>query len=80
MAERMDELAETQDGFLGMESARQEVGITVSYWRDPESIRKWRENLEHAIARTQGRAQWYSAFKVRISRVEADYDFLKQSF
>ncbi len=77
MAERMAELAENQDGFLCMESARQELGITVSYWRDPESIRKWRENLEHTIARTQGRAQWYKTFKVRISRVEADYDFLK---
>lgn len=77
MAGKMAELAESQEGFLGMESARQELGITVSYWRDLESIRKWRENLEHSIARTQGRVQWYKAFKVRICWVESDYDFIK---
>ncbi|MEO2027757.1 MAG: antibiotic biosynthesis monooxygenase, partial [Fuerstiella sp.] len=40
MAERMTELAAQQDGFLGVESVREEVGtgITVSYWRDRESI------------------------------------------
>ena len=77
MAGKMAELAEKQEGFLGMESVRDELGITVSYWRDLESVRKWRENLEHTFARNQGRAQWYKAFKVRISRVETDYDFVK---
>ncbi|MHC1778337.1 MAG: antibiotic biosynthesis monooxygenase [Lentimicrobium sp.] len=77
MAGKMAELAESQDGFFGMESVRDELGITVSYWRDLESVRKWRENLEHTFARNQGRAQWYKAFKVRICKVEADYDFVK---
>jgi heme-degrading monooxygenase HmoA len=77
MAGKMAELAESQDGFLGLESARQELGITVSYWRDLESIRKWRENLEHTLVRNQGRTHWYETFKVRICRVESDYDFVK---
>lgn len=42
MADRMVEMAQKQDGFLGVESARNEIGITVSYWRDLESIRKWK--------------------------------------
>ena len=50
MAARMDELAQQQDGFLGIESAREEIGITVSYWRDLESIRRWHENAEHKLA------------------------------
>ncbi len=79
MADKMAELAKSQEGFLGMESVREELGITVSYWLDLESVRKWRENLEHTFARDQGRAQWYKAFKVRISRVEVDYDFIKGS-
>ena len=40
MGDKMVELAEQQDGFLGVESARNELGITVSYWKDLESIRK----------------------------------------
>ena len=75
MAVRMVELAGQQDGFLGVESARNEIGITVSYWRDLESIRNWRENFDHAIAREKGRKEWYQTFKVRIAKVENDYVF-----
>ena len=75
MAERMVELAKQQEGFLGVESARNEVGITVSYWRDLEAIRRWKENSEHSFAREKGRQEWYQSFKVRISRVERDYGF-----
>ncbi len=56
-ANRMVELASVQDGFLGVESAREETGITVSYWRDLDSIRKWKENAEHRIARERGRTE-----------------------
>ena len=72
-AARMVELASQQPGFLGMESARQEIGITVSYWQSLEAIKNWRENYEHALARQQGREKWYSGFKVRICKVEREY-------
>lgn len=40
MAEKMEKLAKTQEGFLGIESARKEIGITVSYWKNLEAISK----------------------------------------
>lgn len=73
MAERMVALARQQPGFLGAESARNEVGITVSYWKDLESIRAWKANAEHLQAQRLGRAQWYSAFTTRIAKIERDY-------
>jgi len=75
MSKLMVELASRQDGFLGIESARDNLGITVSYWRDLNSIRNWRENADHTIARAKGRSDWYRSFKTRIARVERDYDF-----
>ncbi|MDP2888205.1 MAG: antibiotic biosynthesis monooxygenase [Bacteroidota bacterium] len=75
MSDRMVELARQQHGFLGVESARNEIGITVSYWRDLESIRKWKENMEHSQARGKGREEWYQSFKTRIAKVEQDYGF-----
>ena len=78
MADQMVELASLQDGFLGVESARNDVGITVSYWRDLASIQKWKEHTEHALAREKGRTVWYSQFKTRICLVERDYEFLKK--
>lgn len=76
MADRMVELACQQEGFLGVESARNEIGITVSYWRDLESIRRWKEHMEHSVAREKGRNEWYQSFKVRIAKVERDYGFV----
>lgn len=78
MAYKMVELAKQQDGFLGVESAREELGITVSYWRDLNSIREWKENSEHTIAREEGRNKWYKNFKTRIAKVERDYEFEKE--
>jgi heme-degrading monooxygenase HmoA len=75
MAERMYELAMQQDGFLGMETARESVGITVSYWRDLDSIKKWKMHTDHQVAQQKGRADWYSAYKTRIAKVERDYGF-----
>ena len=73
MADRMFDLAAAQPGFLGVESAREELGISVSYWSDLESIRRWKANLEHQEARRLGRESWYSAYRVRVAKVERDY-------
>jgi len=72
---RMEELAKLQDGYLGIESTRNEIGITVSYWKDLASITKWKNNLEHAEARVKGRNKWYQQYQLRICKVERDYGF-----
>jgi len=74
-AVRMDELAKLQPGYLGIDSARSEIGITVSYWKDIESIRSWKNQLEHLAVQQRGRAEWYSRYSVRVARVEYEYEF-----
>ncbi|MCK5070801.1 MAG: antibiotic biosynthesis monooxygenase [Desulfocapsa sp.] len=78
MADKMVQLASCQSGFLGFESARESVGITVSYWSDLNSIEAWKQNVEHAAAQKQGKAIWYEEFKVRICKVESDYGFSRE--
>ena len=73
MAEAMDELAKQQPGYLGIESVRKELGITVSYWQSLEDIKKWKQNVDHLAAQHLGRAKWYEHYKVRICKVERDY-------
>ncbi|HEY0054969.1 MAG TPA: antibiotic biosynthesis monooxygenase [Pedobacter sp.] len=77
MADLMVGLARKQEGFIGVESARNELGITVSYWKDIESIKKWKQNSDHLTAQNKGRAAWYKHYKTRISKVERDYGFNK---
>lgn len=74
MAEAMVNLAATQPGFLGIESAREGLGITVSYWDSLASIAAWKQNSAHLVAQRRGHDVWYEEFKVRICRVERDYD------
>ncbi|MCB0530548.1 MAG: antibiotic biosynthesis monooxygenase [Lewinellaceae bacterium] len=75
MAQRMLELAAEQPGFLGAESARNEIGITISYWQNLDAIRQWKANSEHLLAQALGRSTWYRDFKARICLVERDYGF-----
>ena len=79
MSMKMVELAEKQPGFLGIESARESIGITVSYWSDLESIKQWKANIEHKLAQQKGRDIWYSEFKTRICKVERDSNFIKRN-
>jgi heme-degrading monooxygenase HmoA len=74
MAKQMVELASAQPGFLGFESARQEIGISVSYWASEAAIAAWKENVAHRQAQDRGR-DWYRAFRVRVCRVEREYGF-----
>jgi heme-degrading monooxygenase HmoA len=77
-AEEMLRLAAAQPGFLGVESARQGVGITVSHWESLEAIQNWK-NHERRSAGPQllGQSDWYLRYKTRISQVERGYGFEK---
>lgn len=73
----MEELAKQQKGFLGVESARNEIGITVSYWQTEDDIINWKNNVEHIEARNLGREKWYKQYQLRICKVEREYGFKK---
>jgi heme-degrading monooxygenase HmoA len=73
-AGEMAELAAQQPGYLGLESARDGIGITVSYWRDEESARAWKQQAAHLVAQKRGRESWYRDYRVRIATVTRDYD------
>lgn len=71
-AEKMLTLARQQPGFLGYESARNGLGISVSYWSSLEAIKAWRNHPSHR--EVQARADdWYADACIRISKVERSY-------
>ena len=75
IALKMEVLAKQQPGFLGVESAGNEIGITVSYWESLEAIANWKQNLDHLDAQFLGRQKWYENYTVRIAKVEKEYGF-----
>ncbi len=72
-AEQMNQLAGEQPGFLGVESARDGVGITVSYWRDDSAAAAWKQIAEHLLAQQRGREEWYADYQVRVATVTRSY-------
>lgn len=73
MAQEMEDLAKKQEGFLGIESVREEMGITVSYWKNEEAIKAWKQQTDHIMAQKMGKEKWYEAYRVRVAKVERDY-------
>ena len=63
MAEKMEALAKLQPGYLGFESARNEIGISVSYWKDLESIKLWKN-----IQNIYWPRNWESNSGIKITR------------
>lgn len=74
-AEDMVALAAQQDGYLGIESVRDEqgVGITVSYWRDEKAVLAWKAVGAHQAAQKAGKNRWYKAYTTRVATVTRDY-------
>ena len=70
-------LAAQQPGYLGVETASSDIGITVSYWADEESIAAWRRNADHAFAQYEGRTRWFDAYELRVARVERTHSFTR---
>lgn len=77
MANQMETLAKSQNGFLGIESAKDSIGITVSYWESLEAIKNWKQHTDHLVAQQKGKQDWYSWYKVRICKVEREYEFFR---
>ena len=73
MAEEMEQLGSAQPGFLGIDSARSDLGITVSYWKSLHDIQAWKANLDHLEAQRKGQERWYSSYTVRVAKVEYNY-------
>ncbi|MBD0022517.1 MULTISPECIES: antibiotic biosynthesis monooxygenase family protein [Gordonia] len=74
-SEAMDRLAAQQPGYLGVESAREDVGITVSYWASPEAAHAWKRVVDHRVVQKRGREEWYAQYQVRIATVEREYGY-----
>ncbi len=72
VAEKLFAIAQEQSGFLGVETARECIGITVSYWTSIEAIHLWKHHIAHEQTKKQA-ARWYKSYRLRICKVEVDH-------
>jgi heme-degrading monooxygenase HmoA len=77
LAEGLNEEVRKLDGFLSIERFQSISDparfVSLSFWRDEEAVRKWRNVQKHREAQAQGRRGIFSNYRLRICSVIRDY-------
>jgi len=81
-AASLRESVEAVDGFLTIERfesvAQPGKFLSLSFWRDEEAIRRWRENASHLAAQELGRTHLFANYRIRVATVIRDYGQAKE--
>ena len=71
------------EGFISIErfQSLSEPGklLSLSFWRDEDSIQRWRQLEQHRMAQAAGRTQVFEAYRLRIAHVLRDYSLTERS-
>jgi heme-degrading monooxygenase HmoA len=66
-----------RDGFISIERFESISNpgrfVSLSFWRDEEAVRKWRNLQQHREAQAKGRAGIFAAYRLRVAQVLRDY-------
>ena len=70
------------DGFISIERFQSISDstrfVSLSFWRDEESVKRWRNVQQHRAAQKQGRAGIFKSYRLRIASVLRDYEMDKR--
>jgi heme-degrading monooxygenase HmoA len=65
------------DGFISIERFQSlndpQRYVSLSFWRDEEAVRRWRNVQQHREAQAKGRAGIFSDYRLRVAQVVRDY-------
>jgi heme-degrading monooxygenase HmoA len=65
------------DGFISVERFQSitDAGklLSLSFWRDEEAVKRWRNQTRHRVSQAQGRAGIFADYRLRIASVARDY-------
>ena len=68
---------EKLEGFISVERfqslAKQNRLVSISYWRDAEAVRRWREHTRHHMVQLQGRGAIFADYRISVAAVERQY-------
>jgi len=77
IAAELRPLLDDIDGFISIErfESLSEPGkvLSLSFWRDEEAVRRWRNMTPHREAQAVGRSEVFTDYRLRIAEVVRDY-------
>ena len=67
----------TFDGFISIERFESITNpgnfVSLSFWRDEEAVRSWRNVEQHRAAQAKGRGGIFARYRLRVASVMRDY-------
>lgn len=83
LAEQLRSSLEKIPGFISIERFQSITNsskiLSLSFWRDEESISIWRNLEAHRMAQTKGRQFIFEDYRIRIAPVVRDYGMFNRS-
>jgi len=77
LAEGLSDEVRKVDGFLSIERFQSisdpKRFVSLSFWRDEEAVRRWRNLQKHREAQAKGRGGIFSEYRLRVCTVLRDY-------
>lgn len=77
IAAELKPLLESIDGFISVERFQSLTDpkrvLSLSFWRDEEAVKTWRNTEEHRQAQQAGRGGIFAGYRLRIAHVVRDY-------
>jgi heme-degrading monooxygenase HmoA len=77
LADGLAEDVRNFDGFISIERFESITNkgkfVSLSFWRDEEAVRKWRNLQKHREAQKQGRGGIFRSYRLRVAQVLRDY-------
>jgi heme-degrading monooxygenase HmoA len=71
------------DGFISVERfssmARPGRLVSISYWRDADAVKRWREHNRHHLAQLSGRGQIFADYRITVAEVERQYGMFERA-
>jgi len=53
--------------------------VSVSFWRDEDAVRRWREHTKHHLAQLSGRGQIFADYRITVAEVERQYGMFERA-
>ncbi len=83
LAEGLVDDLRKSDGFISIERfesiSTKGKFVSLSFWRDEEAVRKWRNLQKHRGAQKKGRGGIFKSYRLRIAQVVRDYTMDERS-
>ncbi|WP_455198429.1 antibiotic biosynthesis monooxygenase family protein [Kaarinaea lacus] len=77
IAGELRSMTENFDGFISIERFQSLVDenkiLSLSFWRDEEAVKNWRNVAEHRIAQQKGKTSLFESYRIRVAEVVRDY-------